>query len=167
MILGTPFSLFSPCSVGFCRPSATLATSTLTVFMPVRSTAPRDETLVVGFQTSGLFSSLSRFEGPGAGASADFAGGLLLYGSEELEELEEVAGLLPPVSAHATRNASSRNRYGFILRLPKLNVEAASDVRSGSSIIRPREHSAAWSATLEFRTDFAASGSSRIVKSTR
>src|SRR4051812_28207675 len=121
MILGTAFSLFSPSRLGFCRPSATLGTSSLTLPMPVRSMAPSEEMLVVGFQTSGLFSSLSRFVGAGAGAAADFAGELLLYESEELEEL---AGLLPPVSAQATRNATSRNRYCFILRLSPLNVRS-------------------------------------------
>src|SRR4051812_10427803 len=121
MILGTPFSLFSPSSVGLCRPSATLATCSLTFPMPVRSTEPNEETLVVGFQTNGLFSSLSRLVGLGGATSTDFAGAVLLYVSEELEE---VAGLLPPVSAHATRNASSRNRYCFILRLPQLNVRS-------------------------------------------
>jgi hypothetical protein len=71
---------------------------------PVKSIAPIAATLVVGFHTKGLFSSLSRFAGAAADV-VDAAGAALLGGSAELDELD---GLSPPNSAHATSNASRR-----------------------------------------------------------
>jgi hypothetical protein len=69
--------------------------------------------LVVGFQTSGLFSSLSRLVLVDVDVldELDELGVLLFAGSAELVEL---AGLLPPYSAHATSTTTSRHAYCFI-----------------------------------------------------
>src|SRR5512132_2739320 len=87
MTRGTAFSLFSPSRVGFCRPSATLAIWSLVFERPVRSTDPTEDTLVVGFQTRGLFSSLSRLAGAAADVVVDAAGAVLLAGCPELDEV--------------------------------------------------------------------------------
>src|SRR5262249_12088302 len=111
---------------------ATFGTCSLTPFKPVISTAPTEARLVVGFHTSGLFSSLSRLAGAAAGAAAaDFAGAALVSAGDELD------GLLPPDSAHATRNASSTKKYCFISTpIEVVRAHASSESRPASSIIR-------------------------------